>query len=328
MVALCDVAEDAAAVGRVKVGQPGRDVCRLPEAAGQPGHERRRDRVAEPAPPGDAAGGACRPASTCCARSRPASPRRRGGDEARRRGGQDRRHVRHAVPPQPQGSGRSHELIGRGKIGKPKYIVQNCSRGDWNLSPNVWQYADPKLAGGKPRNWRFSHAASGGTLNEFSCHYFDLLHWHRRRPARARLRATAASPSTTTAATPGTTPPSRLRTPTASPPSTPSASSAPAAPTSRSSAKRASSKPSPGENTLRSPPSPRRRRKSGGCKMQEVRPDELQRPQLRPRHPRPVPGLPRLRQDRQKARRQRRARGRGVPHLLAGGDWPRKAGPR
>jgi predicted dehydrogenase len=68
------------------------------------------------------------------------------------------------------------ELLAEGRIGKPKYIVQNCSRGDWNLSPNVWQYADPKLAGGKPRNWRFSHAASGGTLNEFSCHYFDLLH--------------------------------------------------------------------------------------------------------------------------------------------------------
>jgi predicted dehydrogenase len=68
------------------------------------------------------------------------------------------------------------ELLAEGRIGKPKYIIQNCSRGDWNLSPNVWQYADPKLAGGKPRNWRFSHAATGGTLNEFDCHYFDLLH--------------------------------------------------------------------------------------------------------------------------------------------------------
>ena len=68
------------------------------------------------------------------------------------------------------------ELIAAGEIGKPRYIIQNCSRGDWNLSPNVWQYADPKL-GGKPMNWRFSHAATGGSLNEFSCHYFDLLHW-------------------------------------------------------------------------------------------------------------------------------------------------------
>jgi predicted dehydrogenase len=68
------------------------------------------------------------------------------------------------------------ELISAGDIGKPKYIVQNCSRGDWNLSPNVWRYSDPKL-GGKPMNWRFSHTASGGTLNEFSCHYLDLLHW-------------------------------------------------------------------------------------------------------------------------------------------------------
>jgi predicted dehydrogenase len=68
------------------------------------------------------------------------------------------------------------EAIASGRIGKPRYLVQNCSRGDWNLSPNVWQYADPKLFGGKPMNWRFSHAASGGTLNEFSCHYLDLLH--------------------------------------------------------------------------------------------------------------------------------------------------------
>jgi predicted dehydrogenase len=69
------------------------------------------------------------------------------------------------------------ELIEAGDVGRPKYIVQNCSRGDWNLSPNVWRYSDPKL-GGKPMNWRFSHAASGGTLNEFSCHYLDLLHWY------------------------------------------------------------------------------------------------------------------------------------------------------
>ena len=26
-------------------------------------------------------------------------------------------------------------------------------------------------------NWRYSHAASGGTLNEKVCHYFDILHW-------------------------------------------------------------------------------------------------------------------------------------------------------
>jgi predicted dehydrogenase len=69
------------------------------------------------------------------------------------------------------------DLIAAGEIGKPKYIVQHCSRGDWNLSPNVWRYSDPKL-GGKPMNWRFSHTASGGTLNEFSCHYLDLLHWY------------------------------------------------------------------------------------------------------------------------------------------------------
>jgi len=69
------------------------------------------------------------------------------------------------------------DLIAAGDIGKPKYIVQHCSRGDWNLKAEVWRYSDPKL-GGKPMNWRFSHTASGGTLNEFSCHYLDLLHWY------------------------------------------------------------------------------------------------------------------------------------------------------
>jgi len=69
------------------------------------------------------------------------------------------------------------EIIAAGDIGTPKYIVQHCSRGDWNLKAEVWRYSDPKL-GGKPMNWRFSHAASGGTLNEFSCHYLDLCHWY------------------------------------------------------------------------------------------------------------------------------------------------------
>jgi predicted dehydrogenase len=74
------------------------------------------------------------------------------------------------------------ELIEQGKIGKPRYVVQSVSRGDWNLSPNVWRYTDPKMFGGKPQNWRFFHSASGGTLNEFSCHYFDLLHWFAGSP--------------------------------------------------------------------------------------------------------------------------------------------------
>ena len=68
------------------------------------------------------------------------------------------------------------QLLSSGRIGKPRYLVQNCSRGDWNRSANVWEYSDPKVNGGRPGNWRFSHAATGGTLNEFDCHYFDLLH--------------------------------------------------------------------------------------------------------------------------------------------------------
>lgn len=67
------------------------------------------------------------------------------------------------------------EIVSSGQIGKPRYMIQNCSRGDWNLSPNVWRYTDPKI-GSQPVNWRFSHTASGGTLNEFSCHYLDMLH--------------------------------------------------------------------------------------------------------------------------------------------------------
>jgi predicted dehydrogenase len=67
------------------------------------------------------------------------------------------------------------ELVSSGHIGKPRYMIQNCSRGDWNLSPNVWRFADPNRHGDLV-NWRFAHAASGGTLNEFSCHYLDLLH--------------------------------------------------------------------------------------------------------------------------------------------------------
>ncbi len=68
------------------------------------------------------------------------------------------------------------ELIAAGDIGKPRFIVQACSRGDWNRSPEIWQITDPKI-GPKPVNWRFSHTATGGTLAEFDCHYFDILHW-------------------------------------------------------------------------------------------------------------------------------------------------------
>src|SRR5207249_2856918 len=65
------------------------------------------------------------------------------------------------------------QTIEQGKIGKPKHLLFAEFRGDWNRG-DVWQYDDPKR--GKI-NWRFSHAASGGTLNEKVCHYFDILHW-------------------------------------------------------------------------------------------------------------------------------------------------------
>jgi predicted dehydrogenase len=66
------------------------------------------------------------------------------------------------------------DAIEQGKIGKPRYALFSEHRGDWNRAPDVWTYDDPKL--GKV-NWRFSHAASGGTLSEKVCHYFDVLHW-------------------------------------------------------------------------------------------------------------------------------------------------------
>jgi predicted dehydrogenase len=65
------------------------------------------------------------------------------------------------------------QAIESGKIGKPKMLLFVESRGDWNRG-DVWRYDDPKQ--GKV-NWRFSQRASGGTLNEKSCHFLDLLHW-------------------------------------------------------------------------------------------------------------------------------------------------------
>jgi predicted dehydrogenase len=66
------------------------------------------------------------------------------------------------------------KLIDEGNIGKPKYLVAVECRGDWN-SGDVWQYTDPKT--GKPRNWRMFQRATGGTLNEFSCHMIDICNW-------------------------------------------------------------------------------------------------------------------------------------------------------
>ena len=70
------------------------------------------------------------------------------------------------------------KAIESGRIGKPRQMVFIESRGDWNRG-DVWQYDDPKQ--GKV-NWRFSHAATGGTLNEKVCHYFDILHWMAGEP--------------------------------------------------------------------------------------------------------------------------------------------------
>lgn len=65
------------------------------------------------------------------------------------------------------------KYIEQGCIGTPKFLWVSEFRGDWN--PRVWMYTDPKT--GKQMNWRHSQVASGGTLNEKCCHYFDILHW-------------------------------------------------------------------------------------------------------------------------------------------------------
>jgi predicted dehydrogenase len=66
------------------------------------------------------------------------------------------------------------ELIESGRIGAPKYLFLAEFRGDWN-NKDVWLYTDPKT--GQKINWRYSQKASGGTLNEKCCHYFDILNW-------------------------------------------------------------------------------------------------------------------------------------------------------
>ncbi len=65
-------------------------------------------------------------------------------------------------------------VIEAGKIGAPRYLFLAEFRGDWNKG-DVWQYRDPKT--GKEMNWRYSQAATGGTLNEKCCHYLDILNW-------------------------------------------------------------------------------------------------------------------------------------------------------
>ncbi len=65
-------------------------------------------------------------------------------------------------------------LVQSGRVGVPKYFHIAEFRGDWN-NKNVWLYTDPKT--GRKINWRYSQKASGGTLNEKCCHYFDILNW-------------------------------------------------------------------------------------------------------------------------------------------------------
>jgi predicted dehydrogenase len=67
-----------------------------------------------------------------------------------------------------------YQQIKAGKIGRPRFLSLLEYRGDWN-DTNVWQYKDPRS--GKEMNWRFSQAATGGTLNEKACHFLDLLNW-------------------------------------------------------------------------------------------------------------------------------------------------------
>ena len=66
------------------------------------------------------------------------------------------------------------KAIEAGKIGRPRYAIFAEHRGDW-AGGDVWKYQEPRT--GKAINWRYSHAATGGTLNEKVCHYFDILNW-------------------------------------------------------------------------------------------------------------------------------------------------------
>lgn len=66
------------------------------------------------------------------------------------------------------------KIVRSGRVGAPKFLTHTEFRGDWNNN-NVWQYVEPKS--GRRMNWRYSQAASGGTLNEKDCHYFDILNW-------------------------------------------------------------------------------------------------------------------------------------------------------
>jgi predicted dehydrogenase len=65
-------------------------------------------------------------------------------------------------------------ILKSGKIGKPQYIFLPEHRGDW-YTGDPWLYTNAKT--GKKTNWRYTHDACGGTLNEKMCHYFDVVNW-------------------------------------------------------------------------------------------------------------------------------------------------------
>ena len=128
-----------------------RDVLRLPEAARQPRCQRRRHRHAQPVSPRDVARGIQAGKHVLC--EKPAGVSLADATAMQRSGRrrQDRRHVRHAVPPQRPSGGRSASWSTPENRQAAVHRAELLARGDWNLGPNVWQYADPKLAGGKPR---------------------------------------------------------------------------------------------------------------------------------------------------------------------------------
>jgi len=66
------------------------------------------------------------------------------------------------------------KYVDSGIIGKPQYIFLPEYRGDW-YTGDPWLYTIPET--GEKINWRYWYAASGGSLSEKMCHYFDIINW-------------------------------------------------------------------------------------------------------------------------------------------------------